>query len=340
VYPNSGENDCETLFGCFKFVLCYGLRQGGGITDVLNLSLNYGRWLIDETYFLLVIVMLLNIIFGIIIDTFSSLRAGKEVRLQDTEEVCFICGIGKQTFDRASEEPDGFLNHIKLDHNMWNYLYFIILLWEQDKDDDDGMEQYVRRCIAADEVIWFPQNKAIRLDQAESEEELTFKEIASKIKQVEINLTKKITNFHSELNIIVDQISAATKMEYKIGDVRSGIAQYLKTAQLEDLSADDGAESVTDLVAGDNVDNFEEESLGSLDDEYVEESPRTIHRSVSEIFSDAEKEEKEDFDDISHKNIIEQYEERRNSQNESVLKTNNVTFEGLFFNLLLIYWLN
>jgi inositol 1,4,5-triphosphate receptor type 3 len=68
-------------------------------------------------------------------------------RNRDTLEVCFICGINKQVFDRASDEPEGFKTHIKVDHNMWNYLYFIFMLWEQDKDDDDGLEQYVRRAI-------------------------------------------------------------------------------------------------------------------------------------------------------------------------------------------------
>ncbi|KAJ1428063.1 hypothetical protein B484DRAFT_450044, partial [Ochromonadaceae sp. CCMP2298] len=142
IYPGSG--DCKNLWGCFKFVLCYGIRQGGGVGDVMELSIG-SRWLIDSAYFLVVIVMMLNIIFGIIIDTFSSLRANKNRRAQDTRGVCFICGISKQVFDRASDEPDGFKTHVKLDHNMWNYLYFIFMLWEQDKDDDDGLEQYVRR---------------------------------------------------------------------------------------------------------------------------------------------------------------------------------------------------
>lgn len=148
------------------------MRQGGGVGDVMNLSIGT-QWLADLSYFLIVIIMLLNIVFGIIIDTFSSLRADKLEKLENTLEVCFICSIDKQTFDRASDEPDGFQTHIKLDHNMWNYMYYIFMLWEQDRDDDDGLEQYVRRAIEADEIIWFPLNKAIRLDQAATEEEET-----------------------------------------------------------------------------------------------------------------------------------------------------------------------
>ena len=251
--------DCDILFGCFKFVLSYGLRQGGGLTDVLNLSINHGRWLMDETYFLLVIVMLLNIIFGIIIDTFSSLRAAKEARELDTEEVCFICGIDKQIFDRASDEPDGFQTHVKLDHNMWNYLYFIFLLWEQDKDDDDGMEQYVRRAIDADEIIWFPLNKAIRLNQAASEEDVILQEIDSKLRVVENNLSKKLANFQMELNTLMEQLSAATKQDYKTGEVKAGIAEFLISQSSMEKPADDGADSVIEKVLNESADEIDPE---------------------------------------------------------------------------------
>ena len=34
-------------------------------------------------------------------------------------------------------------------------------LWEQDQDDDDGLEQYVRRAVAANDISWFPMNKCL-----------------------------------------------------------------------------------------------------------------------------------------------------------------------------------
>ena len=81
---------------------------------------------------------------GVIITTFGRLREEKEQRMANTEGVCFICGIEKHIFDRAANDPDGFKEHIIEDHNMWNYLYFIYFVWEQDKDDDDGLEYFVR----------------------------------------------------------------------------------------------------------------------------------------------------------------------------------------------------
>ena len=60
------------------------------------------RVIVDLGYFLIVLIVLLNIMFGIIIDTFSELRSAKVARLQDTTQRCFICGIDKNTFDRAA----------------------------------------------------------------------------------------------------------------------------------------------------------------------------------------------------------------------------------------------
>jgi inositol 1,4,5-triphosphate receptor type 1/inositol 1,4,5-triphosphate receptor type 3 len=76
--------------------------------------------------------------------TFSSLRKEKDVKLFDTENICFICGLEKNLFDKKSDTGEGFKIHVKYEHHMWNYLYFFIYLWEQDKDDDDGLEWFVR----------------------------------------------------------------------------------------------------------------------------------------------------------------------------------------------------
>ena len=140
------------------------------------------------------------------------MRNAKLARQLDTEKICFICGIDKQTFDRASDEPNGFLTHIKIDHNMWNYLYFIVLLWEQDKDDDDGLELYVRRAIEADEITWFPINKAIRLTQAVTTDEKTLHEIMSELESFEGILNGKLLNIQSDMSFVLDHISKASKI--------------------------------------------------------------------------------------------------------------------------------
>ena len=133
-------------------------------------------------------------------------------RLEDTTEVCFICGIDKLTFDR-NDTDHGFAKHIRTEHNMWNYLYFFIYLWEQDKDDDDGLEQYVRRCLDANDISWFPVGRALCLnvDESDDVEELAGqvrgdlismnKSILAKISELEEKIGNKVMSIDSLLNV-------------------------------------------------------------------------------------------------------------------------------------------
>ena len=70
---------CDTFTQCFVYNLNMGMRFGGGIADGLDV-LEYGeshfaiRNVFDVSYFVLINVVLLNIIFGLIIDAFAELR--------------------------------------------------------------------------------------------------------------------------------------------------------------------------------------------------------------------------------------------------------------------------
>lgn len=203
---------CSNLWDCLKFTVSYGFQNGGGIADNFVHSTGV-RLILDLSFFVVVLVILLNVFLGMIIDTFSSLRADKLERMRDTTEVCFICGIDKQVFDRASTEPNGFRTHINIDHNMWNYLYFIFLLWEQDRDDDDGLEQYVRRAIDANEISWFPLHKAMRLTRVASKAEVLRKDLTESIKAKEENLMTKFEDFHGDVSSMLFQLMSTLRQD-------------------------------------------------------------------------------------------------------------------------------
>jgi hypothetical protein len=171
------------------------------------------RLILDIAFFMIVLVILVNAFMGMIIDTFGSLRAQKMVRMKDTLEVCFICNIDKQVFDRAADESEGFKTHVKVDHNIWNYLYFIFLLWEQDRDDDDGLEQYVRRAIDADEITWFPLNKAMRLESVANQSEIVRKELSETIETTQENVLVKLNDFQSDVQAMLNQLLSTLKQE-------------------------------------------------------------------------------------------------------------------------------
>eukprot|EP00854_Cymbomonas_tetramitiformis_P005494 gene5494-6657_t len=202
--------DCTTLMDCFKTTLGYGLRNGGGIGDIMTHTLGERFWF-DILFFFVVLIVMLNVIFGIIIDTFSELRSQKVERLEDTLEKCFICGIEKAEFDKQSDSRlSGFTDHYKNDHNMWSYFYFIVYIKEQDKDDDDGLEQYVRRNLDMGDISWFPIGRAMTLTLEEEEEDLPGKvdTLGEELRALKSDLELSFRTMSDQLTKMQDKIKA------------------------------------------------------------------------------------------------------------------------------------
>jgi inositol 1,4,5-triphosphate receptor type 1 len=84
-----------------------GLRNGGGIGDVLRQPsskdpLFMVRVLYDILFFFIVIIIVLNLIFGVIIDTFADLRSEKHNTEEIKKNTCFICGLERKDFDNKN----------------------------------------------------------------------------------------------------------------------------------------------------------------------------------------------------------------------------------------------
>ena len=121
-----GEITCDSVWVCFTQTFNEGIRQGGGIGDVLNRynqanSKYYATWILVVTFFIIINVIFLNIIFGIIIDTFSELRDHERERLYDETENCFVCGVDRTEFCKMNDDFD---KHLKEEHNLWHYVFF------------------------------------------------------------------------------------------------------------------------------------------------------------------------------------------------------------------------
>ena len=141
-----GEPDakCHDMLTCFVFHLYKGVRAGGGIGDEIEPpdgdDYEYVRILFDISFFFFIIVILLAIIQGFIIDAFGALRDQMQGVEDELENNCFICGIGKDYFDKV---PHGFDIHVQKEHNLANYLFFVQYLIEKDENDYTGQETLV-----------------------------------------------------------------------------------------------------------------------------------------------------------------------------------------------------
>lgn len=83
-----------------------GLRNGGGISESMQnvasysaeesvISENYywGRYVYDLSFFILINMLFIQIIFGIILDTFGELRKKQDDIQNEIENKCFVCVI-------------------------------------------------------------------------------------------------------------------------------------------------------------------------------------------------------------------------------------------------------
>ena len=162
------ERSCDSLIMCLVTTLNLGLRNGGGIGDVLKQKsvsepLFVTRVIFDLSFFFIVIIIVLNLIFGVIIDTFADLRAEKNEKEENRRNTCFICGLDRSAFENRSTT---FEMHTQSEHNLWHYLYFIVHLRCKDPTEYTGPETYVADLIASENLEWFPRLRTLSLDES------------------------------------------------------------------------------------------------------------------------------------------------------------------------------
>ncbi|GAA6097335.1 ryanodine receptor 2 isoform X4 [Tachysurus ichikawai] len=148
---------------CYMFHMYVGVRAGGGIGDQIEDpagdEYEIYRIIFDITFFFFVIVILLAIIQGLIIDAFGELRDQQEQVKEDMETKCFICGIGNDYFDTV---PHGFETHTLQEHNLANYLFFVMYLINKDETEHTGQESYVWKMYQERCWEFFPAGDCFR----------------------------------------------------------------------------------------------------------------------------------------------------------------------------------
>ena len=115
---------------------------------------------------------MVSIVSGLIIDTFGSLREKDAEKNSDIRDRCFICGNNKIDFDRVAESANGFNLHIKANHYMWAYIYYIAYLKDKDPNEYNGVESYIADKISKNNINWFPINNARELAHELDDDEI------------------------------------------------------------------------------------------------------------------------------------------------------------------------
>ena len=157
------EPFCKSSIQCFFYVTQYGLTAGGGVGETLDkVSFKESpgifvlRFFYDVIFFSFVTLILFNIFTGIIVGAFADLRDKTNNDEKDRNNVCYICQLDR---DGALRENIDFDLHVKKDHFIWNYLYFLAYLHISDPNNLNSIENYVWKKLEEQDNSWIPIKK-------------------------------------------------------------------------------------------------------------------------------------------------------------------------------------
>lgn len=169
------------------------------------------RFFYDLLFFIVVNVIVMNIVFGIIIDAFAgktfiiailsklinllALRDQKSKTSKDKRNICFICGLSRPKFDNLK----GFEFHVETEHNTWNYMFFIYNMRIKKKSNLRGLEVYIHKAMSDIEVSWVPMGRSKSISERDHLD-IDFKLdiVASKLKVLDKIIEKKLLSGYEE----------------------------------------------------------------------------------------------------------------------------------------------
>eukprot|EP01016_Furgasonia_blochmanni_P011024 TRINITY_DN1483_c0_g2_i1.p1 TRINITY_DN1483_c0_g2~~TRINITY_DN1483_c0_g2_i1.p1 ORF type:complete len:362 (-),score=89.26 TRINITY_DN1483_c0_g2_i1:1343-2368(-) len=178
---------CDRLWTCWFTIVDHSFKHDNGVGSFLNIlaskraeelglveleirgidqDVHLWRVLYDLLGFFIPVVIIIQLLTGIITDNFGALRLEQEKREMDIKYNCFICSISREYWEGTDTTLD-FTYHIRHEHNMWHYLFYIAYLNSKSPMDYNGIETYVSGCISSRNVQMFPLQRALSLNHLE-----------------------------------------------------------------------------------------------------------------------------------------------------------------------------
>ena len=73
---------------------------------------------------------------------------------------CFICGLERFNFENSGIDFD---DHKEYDHNVWDYVYFLIFMKSKTEKDCNEIESQIFEKIRKGDLTWFPRGRSMSL---------------------------------------------------------------------------------------------------------------------------------------------------------------------------------
>lgn len=99
------------------------------------------------------------LLVAVMAESFWSLQTQQRVLERQVQSSCFICSLKRDDLEYPGSAS--FAKHTTGEHNMWQYLWFIVHLEEKDPTQYSGVELFCKSNIHS--ARWLPTRMARRL---------------------------------------------------------------------------------------------------------------------------------------------------------------------------------
>ena len=168
------DNTCNSPLICMLAIYSNTFTSGGNLGNFIdekeeseNVSGDMERYVLDISYTIIMVWLVWQMVSGLIVDTFNSLRGEREEKEEDMETTCFICGLDREKIGKYYVGKDGFDNHLQ-DHSIENYLFYMFYLEDKDPSEYSGLESYIKELIDKESITWFPIERCFKIEEWEN----------------------------------------------------------------------------------------------------------------------------------------------------------------------------
>jgi hypothetical protein len=166
---------CDSPVICMVYIYSNTFTSGGNLGNFIdeggeeheNKEGNMVRYALDISYTIIMVWLVWQMVSGLIVDTFESLRGNREEKEDDMKSTCFICGMDKEKIEKYYPGKEGFEKHLQ-DHSVINYFFYTFYLEDKDSSEYSGLESYIKNEIDHENISWFPQGRSHKIEEWES----------------------------------------------------------------------------------------------------------------------------------------------------------------------------
>ncbi|KAL4480829.1 hypothetical protein ABPG72_001698 [Tetrahymena utriculariae] len=153
----------------FSTSLLEGILNPQGINEALTIpgvssNIYWDRLFYDVSFWIIINFLFMDLMLGQIIDSYAQFRYFQRKYEKNIKRKCFICSLTVEDLEAKTLDWE---QHIKYEHNLNNYLNYIIYIKSKPLDECDGIEKYVKESISKEITDFYPQRTSLLQERLE-----------------------------------------------------------------------------------------------------------------------------------------------------------------------------